>query len=153
MRGTLRLRGSGFEWRLRCEPSREPNWIHCTMHLVASGAKQRLELGPLQSGAQPQELLRLASYLEEHLASLVEDPWHESPTFVWTELPFTVQALCGECDGDGGGSFSMRVLLNMGSQDAAGSNVYVGVEGELDVEECRRFVSALRNLGRQAQAS
>lgn len=91
----------------------------------------------------PSDLRRLATYFEEHIAQLLQNPDSESYTFVPMELGFQAQALGGEVYTENDGEFNLRFLLNVGRSKDEGERVYVGGESVVTLKNIRRFIASL----------
>jgi hypothetical protein len=89
------------------------------------------------------DLYRLATYFEEHIAQLPQNPDRASYTFVPMELGFQVQALAGEVHAENDGEFSVRFLVNVGKSKDEGERVYVGGESVVTLKNIRRFIASL----------
>jgi len=89
------------------------------------------------------DLRRLATYFEEHIAQLLQNPDSESSTFVPMELGFQAQALTGKVHADNDGEFSLRFLVNVGSSKDEGERVYVGGESVVTLKNIRKFIVSL----------
>jgi hypothetical protein len=89
------------------------------------------------------DLYRLATYFEEHIAQLLQNPDGASSTFVPMELGFQVQALAGEVHAENDGEFSVRFLVNVGKSKDEGEKVYVGGEAVVTLKNIRKFIASL----------
>ena len=89
------------------------------------------------------DLYRLATYFEEHIVQLLQNPDGASSTFVPMELGFQVQALAGEVHAENDGEFSVRFLVNVGKSKDEGEKVYVGGEAVVTLKNIRKFIASL----------
>ncbi|MCI0457075.1 MAG: hypothetical protein L0Z62_08855 [Gemmataceae bacterium] len=92
------------------------------------------------------DLRRFVAYLDGHIASLRDDPAHESFAFVPLELGFQAQALAGEVDSENEGEFTLRFLVNVGEVPTDGGRVYVGAESAVEVSRVRKFMASLEGV-------
>ena len=67
-----------------------------------------------------------------------------SSNVVNSELDFSLQTLAGEIEG-GEGEFSIRFMLNIG-RSKEDTNVYVGAEGAISLEEVVKFQTSITKL-------
>ena len=90
------------------------------------------------------DLQRLNTYFDNHISNLRVKWEYESCVFVNSELDFSLQALAGEIEG-GEGKFSIRFMLNIGRSNED-TNVYVGAEGAISLEEVVNFQTSITKL-------
>ncbi len=91
------------------------------------------------------DLSRLVDYFDEHVAQLLQNPDHESYTFVPIGLGFQVQALAGDVQEGNDGEFTVRFLLHVGQSEAEGHRVYMGGESVVSLKNITRFTSSLHD--------
>lgn len=96
------------------------------------------------SPIQVQDLERLTTYLEEHIAHLQRDHWSTSEVFVTIGLQFQLQALAGEVDSPDDGEFALRFMVNVGVPDADSGHVYVGGEATVELAQVKQFIAGMR---------
>lgn len=92
------------------------------------------------------DLRRLVAYLTNHIEMLKSNPDMESIVFVPIELGFSMQALEGENLLDGHGSFTLRFMVNLRAPEDSGGGIYVGCEGEVELEEVTKFISCIQGV-------
>ncbi|WP_225409270.1 hypothetical protein [Stigmatella hybrida] len=98
------------------------------------------------------DIVRLARYFEDHLASLARNPDTQSEGFVPLELNFELQAMEGEVRAGGDGEFTLRVMVNVTGTGSPNGSVYVGCEGVIDAAHVRDFTTRLHELASQFAA-
>lgn len=91
-----------------------------------------------------QDLHRLVTYFEKHIASLQTDPDSESYTFVTTELGFQIQSLSGEVRSPQDGEFTIRFMVNIGRIHEESSSTYVGGESMVNLKNIQSFISSIQ---------
>jgi hypothetical protein len=91
-----------------------------------------------------QDLQRLITYFEEHIARLQENPDSEAYTFTTYGLSFQLQGLSGEVRSPNDGEFSIRVMLNLGQSNLEASRTYVGGESVVTLANIHSFTSSLQ---------
>ncbi|MDB9510159.1 hypothetical protein PN499_02910 [Kamptonema animale CS-326] len=89
------------------------------------------------------DLERLATYLETHIASLIQNPDSESEFFVDYGLGFQLQALEGDVDLKNDGEFSIIVLVDVGEYEKGSCHTYVGGLSVVTVEKTQKFISSI----------
>lgn len=89
------------------------------------------------------DLQRLATYLETHIASLIQNPDSQSQFFVDYGLGFQLQALEGDVDLENDGEFSIIVLVDVGEYEKGSSHTYVGGLSVVTVEKTQFFISSI----------
>lgn len=99
------------------------------------------------------DLVRLAAYLENHIASLQEDPSSEAPVFVPLELGFEIQALAGDVFSAEEGEFTLRFMVQVGEPGADTGRIYFGASSTVDVTDIRRFLESIQSLELRPTAS
>ncbi len=87
------------------------------------------------------DLQRLVTYLEEHVAHLRSGANGNGFPLVPSELGFQVAALGGDVEADEG-EFTLRFLVNVGQPDGR-SATYAGAEAVVTVQQVRKFTASL----------
>jgi len=129
----------------------ELNSIENSQELVNLVIELRLhpQLGKMLVRSVPsaialQNLHRLVSYFEQHIAALKVDPNNESPVFLTRGLGFQIQALAGEFYTQAQGNCNIRVMLNVGKHTQGYASTYIGGESVVEFAKIYSFTSAIK---------
>lgn len=88
------------------------------------------------------DIISIINYFENHIEKLKLDPFYESYVFVTNDLYYNIQASCGDlsCEKP---YFDLRFMLNINDWE---NRVYVGCQGEIDLDEIKKFLNESRKL-------
>lgn len=117
------------------------------------------ELGNLTISSIPTytsivDMRKLATYFENHIARLQNDSsYYEAFVFLNNYLGFEIQALDGEIASESDGSFTIRVMVNVGEAGELQDRVYVGAESVIFLEDINNFIREIRSLADQFDAN
>lgn len=96
------------------------------------------------------DLLRLGTYLEDHITKLYvrqnDQEYSEAHLFLDDSLAYEIRALNGWVGSDLQGGFSIEVMVKVGFDLSMKKAVYAGIKTEMDVAEVTRFVRHIREM-------
>lgn len=124
--------------------NKESKNIDSLITFLLDASIEKLSIQSVPTYIAVNDLQRLANYFEQHVKYLQQDPNRESHPFVPVELGFQVQALQGEVRSERDGEFSIRFMVNVGKRSATSTNVYVGGEAVVTLENIKNFISSIR---------
>ena len=107
---------------------------------------QELSLKSVSSFITINDIQRLATYLENHIACLRENPDSISEIFMDYSLAFQMQAFEGNIDVDIEGDFSIQTLINLGMYDQESSRTYIGGISVITLENAEKFIFSIREF-------
>jgi len=116
------------------------NYFGLVVQFVLDPQVGQMAMKSIPTTAAAEDLEMLMEYVEQHIHLLERDSTAESYGFLTQEGGFLFRCGPGGVHPDGGGSFSLLLMVNIDRLD----QVYVGGECDVGVREIRAFLSSLR---------
>jgi len=149
MNETLTLKTAGYRIDFDFQPHPKiEEGLRGRIRLIATLDFEPHELETKEFLLLINDLLGLATYLEDHISNLMirqsNQDYAEAYLFLDDSLAYQIRALNGWVGSNMRGSFSIEVLVKVGFDRYMNKAVYAGIKTTVDVVEVTRFIRHIR---------